>query len=51
MRVNVEDIIKIDISEGKLEEWRFIGLNNFDFITSGFYKDDIQNKNNGGNNG
>jgi len=30
---------KIEISPKKIEEFRFIGLNNLDFILSGFYKD------------
>lgn len=28
----------VDISKSLLGEWGFIGLNNMDFITTGFYK-------------
>jgi hypothetical protein len=33
-----EDDVKLNISKDRLDEWSFIGLNNIDFITTGFYK-------------
>ncbi len=35
----MEDGEKVDIPKEKIKEWEFTGLNNTDFITSGFYKE------------
>ena len=31
----------VEIPEKNIEEWKFIGLNNVDFITTGFYKEKL----------
>jgi len=32
---------RVEISKETLEQWKYIGLNNTDFITSGFYKGEM----------
>ena len=47
-RLPLEEIIwteggvPVSIDKKTIEDWRFVGLNNIDFITSGEYKEEIK---------